>query len=291
MRPGDGRNQWREVRLPQVEARAYEEIRRFERRFGPIRTPCIPVDRFVEDLWGLRYVHCDPELFGFPAEVQGGLRTDLRKVIISDAVTHRGQMNMVKLHEGAHWVLHTSSACRVSSDQMEGAGTEIPSFFCRGEVCYRDGRLEEPWMHREAEFFAACMLLPREHFKLRGERRIHQAWREEWHGHPFPGPAWFRLVGERAIPGVVERAVHLLHEQHEGEASKTVIRIRLAEVGLAPAYSREHPVRDGFTRVGGLTHIRELLPDALLKLDAPYVVHTTGVVAGTEDATREGLLR
>ncbi len=271
------RERWRRTRLPVIEATAYGEIMRFERRFGAVTTPVIPVDSFLEDLWGLRYVHCDPAIFGIPHEAQGGLRVDLRKVIISDAVTHQGQQNMLKLHEGCHWVVHVPAQLRVGRDQgrlLEVDAGSAATWYCRGEVCYRDGQLEEPYMYREAEFFGACMLLPRDRFTPRAERRIQQAWREVWRGHPFPGPEWFRLVGARAIPPVLERAVHLLHEQHQGEVSKTVIRIRLAEVGWAPQFSQQRPDQD-------MSHLRDVLPAAVEGLCGPLSdAAGTGAVVG-----------
>jgi hypothetical protein len=130
-------------------------------------------------------------------------------------------------------------------------------------------------MFREAEFFGACMLLPREWFTPRAERRIHQAWRETWRGHAFPGQGWFRLVWERAVPPVLERAVHLLHEQHQGEVSKTVIRIRLAEIGWAPPFSQQRPDQ-------GMSHLRDVLPTVVKQLCGPLsdAAGTGGVVVG-----------
>lgn len=235
------RERWRRTRLPAVEAMAYSEIMRFERRFGATTTPVIPVDSFLEDLWGLRYVHCDPAVFGIPSEAEGALRPDLRKIIISDAITHRGQQNMVKLHEACHWLKHVPADLRVDPDQraLLDNGASVPAgpaeaWYCRGETCYRDGKLEEPYMYREAEFFGACMLLPRDRFVPMAERRLHQAWREHHPGYAFPGTEWFSHTGRNAAIAIVNRAVELLHEQHEEEVSKSVIRIRLTEVGLAP---------------------------------------------------------
>jgi hypothetical protein len=63
----------------------------------------------------------------------------------------------------------------------------------------------------------------------------------------------------------VKCAVGLLHDHYEGEVSRTVIRIRLAEVGLAPAFSRQQQdqAKAGFVRIG------DLLPDAVSRLFEP----------------------
>lgn len=272
------RERWRRTQLAAIEPMAYREIMRFERKFGAITTPVIPVDRFLEDLWGLRYVHCDPTLFGIPTEAQGGLRPDLRKVIISETVTHRGQQNMVKLHEGCHWLKHVPMGLRVNPDQiMLLDGTSLPAgaptgaWYCRGEACYQNGKLEEPYMYREAEFFGACMLLPRDRFAPRAERRIHQAWREQHPGYTFPRQEWFRHTSRNAVITIVDRAVEFLYEQHEEEVSKSVIRIRLSEVGLAPEYAQRR-----FDEPARMREVMRGLTSRLFATEHTAVIGSTG---------------
>ena len=262
-----GRRRWRQLRLPQVEAAAYGEYRKYERRIRPIRTAWTPMDLFVEDLWDCRLVYADPSELGFPSDVLGGLRPDLRKILVADSVTNRGQENMVKAHEGAHLVLHVPRYVRVDPGQgtlLEAEPQGPPAFYCRGGTCYANGIVEPRWMSREAEFFGACLLLPRDTFRPRAERRIHQAWREDYHGHSFPGITWFHDMNPRAVLPILSRAVQLLWDMYEGQVSRAVIRIRLSEIGLAPALSAQ-------SGEPSMVRMRDTLADAVNELFGPLL--------------------
>jgi len=121
-------------------------------------------------------------------------------------------------------------------------------------------------MYREAEYFAACMLLPRDRLTPRAAGRIGQAWREEsmLRGSLFPGPQWFRMTHTRTVVPILDRALRRLHEDYECEVSKSLMRIRLEELGFAPPETQALRI----SRTTGLTRLGYALATALEPLFA-----------------------
>lgn len=171
---------WRKTRLPQIEGLASEQIARYEAKVCKIDTHCIPVDKFVENLWNYVLLYDNPENYGASPGALAALRPDLRLVVVSDRTADRARMDWNAAHEGGHIVLHVPPANEPSQESLS-FGDEIEvsrgerSVYCRDRACgFLDGP-EQPYMYREAEYFAGCLLMPRDRYRPLAQMRLIEA--------------------------------------------------------------------------------------------------------------------
>ena len=181
--PFAGKDWWRKVRLPQIEGLASDQIRRYESKVCKIDTPWIPVDKFVENLWKYELLYDDPQRHGAAPGALAVLRPDLQLVVVSDRPADRARLEWNAAHEGAHIVVHVPPANEPSQgsllfgNEIE-AGMGERAVYCRDRTCgFLDGP-EQPYMYREAEYFAGCLLMPRERYEPLAKKRLIEALEE-----------------------------------------------------------------------------------------------------------------
>lgn len=150
----DGQRWWREERLPEIEETAYRELTLYEQKFGKIFNEAIPIEKIVTDLWGLKIVPADLRAGGYdiPPGTEGFL-DHTQRIILLDINCTEAQRRFTLACEGGHWVLHRRS--RPAANQLR---------LLTEDRFYRPDS-EPGWEHRESQFFAACLLLPRFKFE------------------------------------------------------------------------------------------------------------------------------
>lgn len=176
-----GKDWWRKTRLPIIEAIASKEIARYEKRISKIDTAVIPVDKFIEKLWGYELLYDNPAKYGAVPGALAALRPDLKLVIISDEAGDQTRLEWNAAHEGAHILLHipynneSTPPDIYPSDDRTDVRSSKRSIFCRNDSCgFADGP-EHPYMYREAEYFAGCLLMSRERYEPLAAHRFTEA--------------------------------------------------------------------------------------------------------------------
>lgn len=223
------KNWWRTKRLPEIEMLAAREIDLFEACIHQIDGPCIPVDEILRRQCGYELVKDQPERYGAPKGALAVLLPRQLLVVLSNQVTHLGRRNMTIGHEIAHILLHLSSEDR-PQDNTERV---VPMLYCRGNTC-GTGTRETPWMTREAEWFSAHLLMPRDRYLPLAERHLTQTLKQvvEPLGYSIEeveSSARLRVeVGE----AVIDMALDDLLRDLRGEVSRQAQQIRLQELGL-----------------------------------------------------------
>lgn len=178
--PYAGKDRWRKVRLPQIERLASDQISRYESKVCKIDTPWIPVDKFVENLWKYDLLYDDPQSYGAAPGALAVLRPDLRLVVVSDHPADRARLEWNAAHEGAHIVMHVPPGDEPGQESLSfgneiEAGTGERSVYCRDKTCGFLNGPEQPFMYREAEYFAGCLLMPRDRYEPLAQTRLIEA--------------------------------------------------------------------------------------------------------------------
>lgn len=198
-----GQAWWREERLPQIESLAYSELLRYEERFGKLDTLRVPIDKIIES-WGLEYYWDDLRHYGVPEGTIGLLDHQKRLIVLEEAVREQARERFTLAHEAGHWKLHLRK--RPAPNQLSLFQDVRERFFCRGEA-------EEVWMFREANHFAACILMPRASLV----------------------PLAKALLAEGAVDALLDERNMVKALNHLAEVfdvSKQAMEIRLRELGL-----------------------------------------------------------
>lgn len=237
-----GKEWWRRVRLPIIEQRAASEIARYEAKIARIGTSWIPVDMLVEKLWGYSLLYADPVEYGAASGALAALRPDLRMVIVSDREEHRRRLDWNAAHEGAHIVLHVPFVDRDPNqgsfefgDEVEPKTTER-AVYCRDNTCGFIGGPEQPYMYREAEYFAGCLLMARKRYEPLGRTRLTEALEQCMHRSKMDLRDIESNEGLRAIvyTQALESALGALMDDLNRTVSRQaqVIRLSGSELGL-----------------------------------------------------------
>jgi Zn-dependent peptidase ImmA (M78 family) len=141
---------WKEKKT--IEAAADRLLADFEAAAGLPARPPIPVVDIIEDCLGLRVALVDFEkrmgvkgVLGATYVAERLVYADTRLVETDDV----GRLSFTFAHEAGHWVLHRGFVSAASRSEA-GAGV----IFCRT----RDAKEPIEW---QADYFAACLLMPR----------------------------------------------------------------------------------------------------------------------------------
>ncbi len=107
----------------QVEAQAEERVAEFERRFGALLQPPVPIERLIEEVFDLRILWEPIEADGTVAPL-AGLRPAERRIVVNenrrDAFEKSpGLLSFSLGHELGHWDLHVDHAA-LSHPSFEG---------------------------------------------------------------------------------------------------------------------------------------------------------------------------
>jgi hypothetical protein len=258
--PYSGKEWWRKVRLPQIEKLASEQIVRYESKICKIDTPWIPVDKFIENLWKYNLLYDDPESYGAATGALAALLPDLQLVVVSDRAEDRSRLEWNAAHEGAHIVVHVPPAGEPSQGSLSfGSQIDVSavkrSIYCRGNACGFLGGPEEPYMYREAEFFAGCLLMPRDRYGPLAKMRLTEALDECMHRGRIGLQEIESSNGLRAATytQAVELAVGKMAAcDLNGTVSKQAQRIRLSngEIGLIRELDGLQDASRGWVRKG-----------------------------------------
>jgi len=176
-----------------VEEKAASVLRRYGRETGRAVTPPVEVDLIGEMLCGLRWEY---DLIDNESTL-AALYPETQVVTLNDLFADRfeevsGFDRFTKGHEIGHWNLHVDRAERSSIPLDEGTGERV---FCR------DG--SEDWTERQADWFAAGLLMPEPHLREAVSQHSRMTW--------------------STIEGLSENF----------DASKQAMKVRLERLGLA----------------------------------------------------------
>lgn len=168
--------------VPYLSKRAIEQdaavlLAEYGERFDPAVGPPIPVDEIIEVHLQLMFEMRDlRQLFGL-GDVHGATWINEGRVAVDvsldphDNPRKLGRFRFTAAHETGHWRLHRPHYLQNRAQRkLFDESAEKPAYICRSSA--RKERVE--W---QADFFAACLLMPRE--------MIEKAW-EQQHGSLKP---------------------------------------------------------------------------------------------------------
>ncbi len=161
------------LKFQTVEELAYTTLHEFEQEVNQSLSPPVDVDLVGECLYGLRWDWDVMDERALPKSAFGeatsatqrrmiilaGLYPHERRVVLNES--HRdlfdakpGLERFTKAHEIGHWVLH-----------IDKAALDHPKLFDYEADCIicRDG--DDTWIERQANWYAAALLMPRQLFK------------------------------------------------------------------------------------------------------------------------------
>lgn len=195
-------------------------------------------------------------------EAIGELRPFQRVVFLYGSIEVRGREGQTIGHEIGHFVLHVKGVpapgqMELDLEAVEASPAVVHRFYRTEQGMFvNEGQPEPVWMSQEADFFAACLQMPRDRYLPAAERRL----REAVMAHLRLGNPWRtldekvalaqRMIGGLAqrgvnleehnllLPGgfdngVIEAALDMLERDHKGEVSRAAQRRRFVELGLA----------------------------------------------------------
>lgn len=189
--------------------------------------------------------------YGIPDDAIGALKPYQRFVFVHDSIHNVGRENLTVGEEIGHFVLHMAN-----EERRMGLQKSPELIFCRMmNDSYVNESVEPTWMSREATYFAACLMMPRDRYGVAANEALKQA----LNCHPYHSThrrtmqEKIELLLEFASKGcnrieprsvLLERAVHLfdmdvienallqLEREHGGLASRLAQRRRMLELGL-----------------------------------------------------------
>ena len=177
-----------------VEERAASMLRRYGRETGRKVTPPVEVDLIGGMLCGLRWeydlIDDESTLAALYPESQV---VTLNELFADSFEEVSGFDRFTKGHEVGHWVLHVTNP--EGSTPPLDAGVDGERVFCRDD--------SEDWTERQADWFAAGLLMPEPHLK----QAVSQHRRMTW--------------------STIERL------SEEFDVSKEAMKVRLERLGLA----------------------------------------------------------
>jgi Zn-dependent peptidase ImmA (M78 family) len=129
---------------------------------GPVRPP-VPVEDIIERSLGLTLTFGDLEDILGAEDVLGATYVERKLVCINENLLGgrlEGRLIFTCAHEAGHWVLHRHL---VEKSARTGAGSEI--------IVCRTGLSREP-IEWQADYFAACLLMPEKEVKEAFHRTV-----------------------------------------------------------------------------------------------------------------------
>ena len=146
-----------------IEAIAADVLSEYEAMTGSPVAPPIPVEDVIERYLDLRIGFMDFEkTYGFQG-VLGAIYVKDRLIYADNALLadhSEGRLNFTFAHEAGHWVLH-----RKFVTHAEHSRAERTAILCRK----KDAKKPAEW---QADFFAACLLMPEKWIKMAFEESI-----------------------------------------------------------------------------------------------------------------------
>jgi len=156
---------------PAIERHARDLLAAFGHEFGHVRRPPVPVDEILEGHLKLSLDFDDLESRLEIPDVLGALWVDSREVFIDESLDPdehpemEGRFRFSVAHEIAHWV--------VLRQYLKNAGTQEPMLDeqpAQPTVICRTRDRKEP-IEWQADYFASCLLMPRDLVVAAWERR------------------------------------------------------------------------------------------------------------------------
>jgi len=255
---------WREKRFPEIEECACQLVWSHERKHKPIPGCVVPPALVLRDIDCelIYFSDADRPKYRIPWDAIGDLRPFQRLMFIYDCIEVRGREGQTIGHEIGHFVLHAKGVPALGQVELDLEGVEASRAvfhrFYRTEqgMFVNDGQPEPVWMTREADFFGACLQMPRDRYLPVAERRLREALMAHLRlGNPRRTLDEKIALAQRTINGlagqgvnledhnpllpglfdngVVEAALDLLERDHKGEVSRAAQRRRFVELGLA----------------------------------------------------------
>ncbi|MGA9260334.1 MAG: ImmA/IrrE family metallo-endopeptidase [Desulfobacterales bacterium] len=146
-----------------IETIATDVLAGYEEMIGAPVAPPIPVEDVIERYLDLRIGFMDFEkTYGFHG-VLGAIYVKDRLIYADNALLEdhsEGRLNFTFAHEAGHWVLH-----RKFVTHAEDSRAERTAIICRK----KDAKKPAEW---QADFFAACLLMPEKWIKSAFEESI-----------------------------------------------------------------------------------------------------------------------
>ena len=246
---GSGVERTGTARFQEIEQKAYQFLESHEEKKGV--AGCVVKTELLLPAIGCELVYFSDEERAehrIPADAIGALKPEQRLVFIYSGIKDQGRENQTIGEEIGHMVLH---AGRV----QPGLDSDGKPMFCRMlENSYLNEDVEPIWMSREASFFAACLQMPSERYgpvvakELRAA--LHMRPPSYGHGQPLARKidklcAAVRKIDRKASPeqlldatwrvfdtGLINEALNEMERKHEGMATLTAQKRRLAELGF-----------------------------------------------------------
>ncbi len=254
----------REKRFPEIEGCACQLVWSHERKRGPIPGCVVPPALLLRDIDCELIYFCDADRpkYGIALDAIGELRPFERVVFIHDSIEVRGREGQTIGHEIGHFVLHAKGVPAPGQMELDLEAVEanraVFHRFYRTEqgMFVNDGQPEPVWMSQEADFFGACLQMPRDRYLPAAEKRLGEALMAHLRlGNPRRTLEEKAALAQRTINGlaqrgvnleehnlllpggfdngVIEAALDLLERDHRGEVSRAAQRRRFVELGLA----------------------------------------------------------
>lgn len=272
----DGQRWWRETRFPEIEAKAYELLMRYERKFGRFDGCVVRTEPLLQvlDCELVYFDDSDREHHGIPKNAIGALKPVQRLVFIHSGITNAGRESQTIGEEIGHFVLHAKGVPDLGQRSLfeEPLGDD-DQIFCRmPDTSYIDNEVEPRWMSQEASFFSACLQMPKERYGPTAGKFLREALHMRpapfHHGDPFEikvqrikdrvaqfhgvklnPEEWLNQAWELFDTGLVRDVLDEMHFLHGGAVSIQAQRRRLVELGLL------HDVSDVFAEHLGIQQV------------------------------------
>jgi len=261
--PTPGQRWWREKRLPQVEERAYQLLRSYERKRGGISGCVVPPELLVSEI-GCELIYfsdAERKVYGIPWDAIGELRPFDRIIYIHDSIEVPGREGQTIGEEIGHFVLHAvglpapGQLALIPETDLRKRES-VPRFFrITDRGLSTEARREPAWMSREAAFFSACLQMPRDRYLPVARWRLRQALNLEsprctcWLPLEEKVSLAQRMIDDLAradldladyhvlLPSgfdnaVIETALDLLSLDHKEQVSRAAQMRRFVELGL-----------------------------------------------------------
>ena len=285
-----GRRWWRTKRLPDVEAKAYRLIGRYERRFGRIGSLWLPVSHIVEGFLGYEVVYDAPEKYNAPCDALAVLLPELKLIVQNERETeYLARENQNYGHEICHIECHLPAGFGNAAQLTMGGlieTTEPSHIHCRVTACDGCKGADPPWAYREAEFFAACLQLPRERFGPIAEERLREALRSSL-------KSWNVRLQDLADDEDLQAAVNtaavrsagerLYNDDYRRNVGRRVQTIRLAELGLVRQLTRSEAWGVGEMYALGDRVLSPIYEQAGLELPQPRLLESCSAATSMGD--------
>lgn len=217
-----------------IETSAVQTLTSYERRFGEVSGPPVPVEEILECDLGLDFGLEDLAAAGLGEDALGAMWAAERRVRVDSSLDpdefprHEGCYRFTVAHEVGHWQLHRHHFLLGANQDSLFGGSSDPSVVCRA------GSRKES-IEWQADAFAARLLMPK--------GMVAQAWERR------RGDAGPHFVGEEGPAASPRRGRHFWVDPTEETTSAMAtmfgvslqaMGIRLRDLGLIRDHRKEH---------------------------------------------------